>query len=90
MVPADFALYQNYPNPFNPATTIKFDVSKSSFVNITVYNSIGEKIETIVNEQLEPGIYNVKFDATKLPSGFYIYRFTSADNVFTKKMILIK
>ncbi len=89
-LPTDFALYQNYPNPFNPATTIKFDVPKSSFVNITVYNSIGEKVETIINEQLEQGVYKVQFDASKLPSGFYIYRFTSANNVFTKKMMLIK
>jgi hypothetical protein len=90
LVPNDFTLYQNYPNPFNPVTTIKFDVPKSSYVNITVYNSIGEKVETIVNEQLEEGIYNVQFDASKLSSGFYIYRFTAAENVFTKKMILIK
>ena len=90
LVPNDFELYQNYPNPFNPTTTIKFDVPKSSFVNITVYNSIGEKVETLVNEQLEQGIYKIQFDASKLSSGFYIYRFTSADKVFTKKMMLIK
>ena len=90
LTPADFTLYQNYPNPFNPTTTIKFDVPKYSFVNITVYNSIGEKVETLVNDQLEQGVYKIQFDASKLPSGFYIYRFTSADNVFTKKMMLIK
>ena len=89
-LPSEFYLYQNYPNPFNPSTKIKFDVPVSACVNISVYNTIGEKIETIVNEQLEAGVHFADFDASTLPSGIYIYRLTSNNYVFTNKMILIK
>ena len=89
-IPSEFKLYQNYPNPFNPSTKIKFDVPVSACVNISVYNTIGEKIATIVNEQLEAGVHFANFDASNLPSGIYIYRLTSDKYVFTNKMMLIK
>ena len=90
IIPAEFALLQNYPNPFNPTTTINFELPISSYVNISVYNSIGEKVSTIVNETLEAGRYSRVFDASELSTGIYFYRLTSGNNVFTKKMLLIK
>ena len=89
-IPEEFALYQNYPNPFNPSTKINFDVPASAFVNVSIYNSIGEKVATVVNEQMEAGSYSVRFDATNLASGIYIYRLTANNQVFTNKMMLIK
>jgi len=89
-LPGKFALYQNYPNPFNPSTLIKFDVPSASFINLSIYNAIGEKVATLVNEQKEAGIHLVDFNAANLPSGIYIYRLTSDQNVFTNKMMLIK
>jgi len=89
-IPEEFALYQNYPNPFNPSTTIKFDVPAAAYINVSIYNSIGEKVATVVNEQMETGTHSVRFDASNLASGIYIYRLTANDQVFTNKMILIK
>ena len=89
-IPEKFALYQNYPNPFNPSTVIKFDVPYSTFVNLSIYNSIGEKVATLLNEQMEAGVHLTNFDATKMPSGVYIYRLSADDKVLTKKMLLIK
>ena len=68
---------QNYPNPFNPATTIKFGLKKKSNVRIDVFNSIGENVRTVLNEERDPGIYTINFNAVDLPSGVYIYRIES-------------
>jgi hypothetical protein len=89
-LPTEFKLHQNYPNPFNPSTTIKFDLPSAAFVSLSIYNSIGEKVATIVNEQLDAGTHSVRFDASSLPSGIYIYRLTAGNSVFTNKMLLIK
>ena len=89
-LPEEFALYQNYPNPFNPSTTIKFDLPASAFVNLSIYNSVGEKVGTIVNDQYEAGTHSVRFDARNSSSGIYIYRLTANNQVFTNKMLLIK
>ena len=88
--PTEFALYQNYPNPFNPTTTINFEIPKSSFINISVYNTIGEKVVTLANELFEAGRYTRTFDASEFSTGLYIYRLSSDDAVFTKKMLLVK
>jgi photosystem II stability/assembly factor-like uncharacterized protein len=88
--PEKFQLYQNYPNPFNPSTSIKFDVPSSAFVNLSVYNSIGEKVTTLINEQLDSGVHYISFDAGNLSSGIYFYRLTTNDLVITKKMLLVK
>lgn len=90
ILPVEFALEQNYPNPFNPSTTINFEVPKASHINISVYNAIGEKVAIIANELFEAGRYSKTFDASNLSTGLYIYRLSSDDAVFTKKMILIK
>jgi hypothetical protein len=90
VVPTVYELYQNYPNPFNPVTNIKFAVPKVAKVNLSVYNILGEKVATLLNEEKEAGYYNVKFDGSRYSSGVYIFRLSTEDFVQIKKMNLIK
>jgi hypothetical protein len=76
--PDKFSLHQNYPNPFNPETTIEFELPAASFVNITVYNTLGEKVATIQNGYLQGGYYKRSFNAISLPSGVYFYRLSAS------------
>lgn len=85
-----YKLHQNYPNPFNPSTTIKFDIPKNSFVNISVYDVSGKLIKQLLNANRNAGSYEVKFDAFNLASGVYYYRITTNDFVEVKKMMLVK
>jgi hypothetical protein len=89
-IPTNFALYQNYPNPFNPATTITYDLPVKSNVKLIVYNILGQEVATLVNGEQEAGRYNVKFDASGLPSGVYFYKLEAGKYVEIKKMILMK
>ena len=89
-VPLVYALEQNYPNPFNPSTTINYSIPNSSFVQLIVYNSIGQEIAILVNEIIEGGNHSVDFDASNLPSGIYLYKLQTGSFVETKKMILMK
>jgi hypothetical protein len=89
-IPKNFSLHQNYPNPFNPSTNIRFDLPRAAFVNISVYNIIGQKVTELVNHNIEAGIHNISFNAEKFPSGVYIYKLTSPDYSFTRKMNLLK
>jgi hypothetical protein len=88
--PDKFTLLQNYPNPFNPSTTIKFVIHKKSNVTITIFNSIGEDVLTLVNEEKVAGSYEVNFNAAGFTSGIYYYKLQTDDFVQTKKMILMK
>jgi len=88
--PVEFALEQNYPNPFNPNTTISYSVAKAGFVNISVYNLLGEKVATLVNTTQEAGRYDVTFDASNIPSGIYFYSIEAGDFKSVKKMTLLK
>ncbi len=88
--PVEFALNQNYPNPFNPSTVISFDIPETGFVNLTVFNILGEKVVTLINEQMEQGRYFHTFNASNLTSGTYIYRLTSGNTLLTKKLMLTK
>ncbi len=88
--PTEFQLYQNYPNPFNPSTNIKFSVPDVAFVNVKVFNSIGEQIAELVNENLEKGTYETSFNAVNLPSGVYFYTLRAGNFVESKKMVLMK
>lgn len=92
--PTEFILYQNYPNPFNPVTTIKFsvpDVGTGPALSVlVVYDILGKKIATLVNEEKLPGTYEVKFDASHLPSGIYFYRLLVGNYSETKSMVLLK
>jgi predicted GH43/DUF377 family glycosyl hydrolase len=88
--PLKFKLSQNYPNPFNPSTKINFAIPQTSFVNLTVYNVLGEEVATLVNETKAPGNYEVNFNAVNLTSGIYFYKLQTGSFNETKKMILIK
>ena len=88
--PSDYSLDQNYPNPFNPATKITFGIPLKSTVILMVFNSIGEEVVQLVNEEKPVGTYEIEFDATGLPSGVYFYKLQAGSFVQTKKMILMK
>jgi len=88
--PESFELHQNYPNPFNPSTTIEFSLGKPSHVNLSVFTLIGRKVAELVNEQLVSGNYNVRFDASDLSSGTYLYQLKTNEITISKKMILLK
>ena len=83
-------LEQNYPNPFNPVTSIKYSISKSSFVNLIVYDMLGREVIKLINEERLPGNYEVKFDGRDLTSGVYFYFFKTAEYTSVKKLILLK
>ena len=89
-VPVTFNLFQNYPNPFNPSTTIRFQVPNSSFVNLKVYDILGNEVATLVNEEKATGSYEVNFNAANLSSGVYLYKLQAGSFIETKKMLLLK
>jgi photosystem II stability/assembly factor-like uncharacterized protein len=89
--PKEFSLNQNFPNPFNPTTQIQYNISKSSYVSIKVYDVVGNEVTNMVNQNLSPGKYKIDFDASSLSSGVYFYSlFDNGSKVDSKKMILIK
>ncbi len=89
-IPDDYRLEQNYPNPFNPSTTIKFSIPEKSNIELTVYNQLGEFIQTLVNEEKTSGNYEVTFNAQSLSSGVYFYQIRANNFVSTKKLVLLK
>ncbi|MEW5799808.1 MAG: M1 family aminopeptidase [Bacteroidota bacterium] len=101
-MPEDFLLMQNYPNPFNPATTIRFtipfvgthenaSIAGTSFQTfLRVYDLLGREVATLVNEQKQPGTYDVKFNGSDLPSGVYIYQLRAGGKTETRRMVLMK
>ncbi len=90
LVPTTYALSQNFPNPFNPSTTIAFNIAKAGFVRLNLYNILGQKIATLVNENLQSGNYRFNFDASGLSSGVYIYRLEVNGFAQSKKMVFSK
>jgi hypothetical protein len=88
--PNQYELYQNYPNPFNPSTIISFGLPVSSQVKLIVYNSLGEEVAQLVNQNLGAGSYSYYFDAAGLPSGIYVYTLQTGEKFISKKMTLIK
>ena len=96
-IPDDFTLSQNYPNPFNPSTTIEYGLKTDSNVQLTVYNILGQRVATLVNERQNAGNYSLHFDASSLSSGTYIYKITATPTgsatenfVSVKKLLLMK
>jgi hypothetical protein len=89
-IPFVYALRQNFPNPFNPGTTIEFDVPKSSFVSLKVYNLLGQEISTLLSREIAPGSYSVEFNGEGFPSGVYFYRIAAGDFVAARKFVLMK
>jgi len=90
IVPNGYVLEQNYPNPFNPTTTIEFSVERRTYVNLSVFNILGQPVETLVDATVNRGLHRVEFDASAFPSGVYFYRLSHADGVETRKMLLLK
>jgi photosystem II stability/assembly factor-like uncharacterized protein len=88
--PSVCILEQNFPNPFNPTTKIKYQIPELSFVTIKVYDVLGNKIATLVNEEKTAGTYEITWYAENLPSGVYFYRLQAGDFVETKKMVFLK
>jgi hypothetical protein len=95
-IPFGFRLEQNYPNPFNPSTIIKFSIpavkttQQVVFTTLTVYDILGRQIATLVNGYKSPGNYEIKFDASGLPSGVYIYKLDAGTFHDAKKLLLLK
>ncbi len=89
-IPEKFSLQQNYPNPFNPITIINYQLSKSSYVELTIYNLLGQKVATLVDKQQAVGKHNVKWDAAGFASGIYYYIIDTGEYRQMKKMVLLK
>jgi|GEM_PF-2413280 len=94
-IPQEFALQQNYPNPFNPTTSIKYQLPQASTVQIVIYNMLGQRIRTLVNESQEAGYYEAVWDGRntaglKVSSGMYFYRIKAGNFTKTHKMMMLK
>ena len=89
-IPEEYGLSQNYPNPFNPSTTINFALPEAANVSLNVYNALGQKIEEILDTNLEAGYYRYHWDASNIPTGMYIYELRTNKFVSVKKMLLLK
>jgi cellulose/xylan binding protein with CBM9 domain/type IX secretion system substrate protein len=86
----NYKLSQNYPNPFNPSTVIDYSIAKAGMVTLKIFNILGQEVLTLVNTNQNVGQYQVKFDASQLSTGLYIYRIQSGNFVDSKKMMLLK
>lgn len=89
-IPVQYELSQNYPNPFNPSTVINYSIMKKGNVSLKIYNLLGQEIKTLVNQEQNPGVYQVTFDASELATGMYIYQIQTGSFVSAKKMLLVK
>ncbi|MBN2411765.1 T9SS type A sorting domain-containing protein [candidate division KSB1 bacterium] len=87
--PVGYYMNQNYPNLFNPVTTIFFGLERSSFINLKVYNSLGQKVAALINNKMNPGSYKVKFNASNLSNGIYYYKI-QAGEFHSVKMLLLQ
>jgi hypothetical protein len=89
-VPRSYVLYQNFPNPFNPSTTIKYDLAGACHVMLDIYNSLGQKMGSLVSGPQPAGRYEVRFEADNLPSGVYFARLVAGSFVAVEKLSLLK
>ena len=88
--PSKIELFQNWPNPFNPKTTITFNIPIPQHVTLEVFNTLGQKVATLVDKDMTAGDHEIEFNASHLSSGVYYYKITSGDFEDVKKMALIK
>jgi len=89
-IPVNYSLEQNYPNPFNPITTIQYQIPRDESVTLKVYNLLGQKVKTLVDENQRAGSYEIEFSADNLASGVYYYRLIAGNYTETKRMILLQ
>jgi len=89
-IPSQPCLYQNYPNPFNPSTTIRYGVPERSHVTLTVFNTLGQQVATLVQGEQDAGYHEVQFIASSLSSGVYLYRMAAGSFVETRKLVLVR
>lgn len=85
-----YELLQNYPNPFNPTTTIGYSIPQRSFVQLKIYDILGNEMSSLINEEMPKGSYKIKFNASFLKSGIYFYRLQTENYKKTKKLILLR
>jgi hypothetical protein len=89
-IPNRFSLSQNYPNPFNPSTKIRFEIPKNGFVNLSVYNTLGQRVAQLVNSEMTVGVFEATWEAGSQPGGIYFYKLETDNFSETKKMVLVK
>ena len=90
LIPLGAQLLQNYPNPFNPSTTIRYRLPSRSHVTITVFNTLGQQVATLIQGEMDAGYHEVQFDSSRLASGIYIYRLTAGNYSVSRKMALTR
>ena len=95
VMPEKFTIHQNYPNPFNPVTTLRYELPEQTHVNITVYDMLGRKVRTILNQQQDTGYKSIIWDATNdygkpVSAGRCLYQIQDGEYISTKKMVLLK
>ena len=89
-IPKDFKLFQNFPNPFNPSTLISFSLPQSAFVQLGVFDVRGKLVHTLLDKKLSAGRHEIRFDASALASGVYLYRLKTPGGILSKTMTLLK
>jgi hypothetical protein len=88
--PVPFELFQNFPDPFNSSTTIRYGLPFKSSVSLSVYNALGANVATLVQRDVDPGLHEVRFDASSLPSGVYFYRIIARGFRQTRRLVLLR
>ena len=93
-IPGRYSLSQNYPNPFNPRTNINYELPITNYVDLSIYNLLGQKVVTLVDKKQTAGRHQVQWDASGFASGVYIYKLRAMDQrqnvVLSKKLLLLK
>jgi hypothetical protein len=90
IIPASYSLYSNYPNPFNSSTKLKFDIAKEGLTTFEIFDVLGKKVASLVNDHISPGKYEITFEAGNLPSGIYFYKIISGSFIASKKLVVAK
>jgi hypothetical protein len=89
-IPQKIHLFQNYPNPFNSITTLSYEISESGYMQLTIFNLSGQKVEILEEGLKHPGIFHVYWKTGILPSGVYISQLVFNDQILSKKLVLLK